>query len=69
MKKHKSDFEHCGHCQYIVNSLDGLDSKQELAEDMRKRHNAALKRSERDAALRGLGLVRVRGALGGVYWE
>ena len=32
-----------------------------------ERRNAS--RRERDACLRGLGLVRARGALGGVYWE
>ena len=34
-----------------------------------KRRRAMLYRRERDQAMRDLGLVRVRGALGGVYWE
>jgi len=37
------------------------------AEVARKRRNKA--RRERDQALRDLGLVKVRGAQGGVYWE
>jgi hypothetical protein len=37
--------------------------------DLGKRHRAALRRSERDQAMRDLGLVKVRGALGGVYYE
>jgi len=36
-------------------------------EKARIRHNAA--RRERDQAMRDMGLKRVRGALGGVYWE
>ena len=38
------------------------------AEDIRRaRRNA--RRRERDDIRRSLGLVKVRGALGGVYWE
>lgn len=32
-------------------------------------HAAAIRRAERDRALRDLGLKKVRGALGGTYWE
>jgi len=34
-----------------------------------KREKANARRRARNQALRDLGLVRVRGALGGVYWE
>ncbi len=40
------------------------DDKKALA---RKRRSA--NKREREAALRSCGLVKVRGALGGVYWE
>ena len=37
---------------------------------VRKKHAVRNRsRRERDDAMRSLGLVRVRGALGGVYWE
>lgn len=32
-------------------------------------HRQALNRASREDALKSLGLVKVRGALGGVYWE
>lgn len=44
-------------------ACDGADAKVLTAQRRRMR------RRERDQCLRDLGLVRVRGALGGVYWE
>ena len=35
----------------------------------RKRAKARAARKERDSLMRSLGLVKVRGALGGTYWE
>ena len=37
--------------------------------DFRKRHNTALRRAKRNDAMRSCGLVKVKGALGGTYWE
>jgi hypothetical protein len=37
--------------------------------DREKKDRKNKARRERDQAMRDLGLVRVRGALGGVYWE
>lgn len=37
--------------------------------DRAKKDRKNKSRKERDQAMRDLGLVRVRGALGGVYWE
>ena len=34
-----------------------------------KTRRATMRRRERDDAYRSCGLVKVRGALGGVYWE
>ena len=49
----------------------GLNTQAKSAEDRdrakKDRKNQA--RRERDQAMRDLNLVRVRGALGGVYWE
>jgi len=39
------------------------------AEKAGKARLRAKARQSRDNAMRGLGLVKVRGALGGVYWE
>ena len=42
-------------------------NKQDAAEKKRKLRNK--QRRERDQILRDLGLKKVRGALGGTYWE
>lgn len=34
-----------------------------------KLHNAAIARNEKNDAMRSLGLSRVKGTLGGTYWE
>jgi hypothetical protein len=47
--------------------VDEFTSLSVKAEAKRLRHNR--NRRERDQAMRDLGLVRVRGNLGGVYWE
>ena len=44
-----------------------VDAQKQKAEIARIRKNKA--RRERDQVMRDCGLVRVRGALGGVYWE
>ena len=38
-------------------------------ENQAKLHREALRRSAKNQAMRDCGLVRVRGALGGIYWE
>jgi hypothetical protein len=38
-------------------------------QEVKNRHRASRNRQERDQVRRDCGLVRVRGALGGVYWE
>jgi len=63
----------CGNCGIEIGTLDGdnlcasCDNAESVAELKRKRRNA--RRRERDAVMRSLGLTKVRGALGGVYWE
>jgi hypothetical protein len=41
------------------------DAEQRVA----KLHRAALNRAGRNDAMRSLGLVKVKGSLGGTYWE
>jgi rubrerythrin len=50
---------------------EGMCPRCEEAEERGKRSNARARarRREREAVLRACGLVKVRGALGGVYWE
>ena len=47
--------------------IDETFLKELFAEVARRRRNKA--RKEKDQAMRDLGLTKVRGALGGVYWE
>ena len=66
----------CEHCGIEIHTHDGenlcaacdvAQANGDAARLARIRRNA--RRRERDAALRSLGLVKVRGALGGTYWE
>ena len=47
--------------------LQHVDDAERFAKIEREKKNRA--RRERNQAMRDLGLVRVRGNLGGVYWE
>ncbi len=58
----------CIRCGVVFSSIRA----QDLCPDCRKRESrkrAYLRRKERESVLRDCGLVKVRGALGGVYWE
>ena len=60
---------------YCVTCGDAYDkgrSKSNLCPSCRQREariRAAHNRKERESVLHDMGLVKVRGALGGVYWE
>lgn len=57
----KDDENFCAGCQAII---DGDRAKADA-----KKAKANLRRRERDAAMRSIGMVKVKGALGGTYWE
>lgn len=62
----------CDMCGDEIDTKDGDNTCQscEQAENNRKKKQAArIKRKERDSVMESLGLKKVRGALGGVYWE
>jgi len=54
-----------GFCNFRFCGLEESDAV--LAEVRRLRHNKG--RRDRDQAMRDMGMVKVRGALGGTYWE
>lgn len=62
----------CQTCGIEIDTRDGenrcrtCDDAENLAQ--RRKQTARAKR-EREQAMRDLGLVKVRGAMGGVYWE
>lgn len=59
----------CSRCGEEISTKDGdnLCSACELAEG--RKIKRSLSRKQREAILRDCGLVKVRGALGGTYWE
>jgi hypothetical protein len=59
----------CKFCCEEIATKDGENVCRECEDGLKKRKKARIQRREREAALRSLGLVKVRGALGGVYFE
>jgi uncharacterized Zn finger protein (UPF0148 family) len=66
----------CEVCGDEIATKDGENScptcERELENQVayaRKRRQAAANRRAKEDALKSLGLVKVRGAMGGVYWE
>jgi len=58
----------CDKCGDEIATKDG-DNACNTCEHNKKRTKTNARRREREAALRSVGLVKVRGALGGIYWE
>lgn len=61
-------------CEVCGKEIDGKDGDNfcvacDWAEDSKKRIRRMALRRERDLVMRSLGMVKVRGALGGTYWE
>lgn len=62
----------CEHCGEEIGTRDGdslCDACERAAENGQRRKSARSDRRSRESALRSCGLVKVRGALGGTYWE
>lgn len=58
----------CAKCGVEIDGLDGDNLCRDCASG-RKRAKRRARRRERDSIMESLGLVKVTGALGGVYWE
>ena len=58
----------CEKCGDEIATKDG-ENQCDACERGRKRKARAAARRERDEIMADLGLVKVRGAMGGVYWE
>lgn len=60
----------CSKCGEEIYTADGDNYCLACTEERKiKRDKARLTRKQREAILRDCGLVKVRGALGGTYWE
>lgn len=55
----------CGKCGNEISTKDGDNNCGKC----RNKKKAAESRKMRDQAMRDLGLTKVRGAMGGTYWE
>jgi len=71
MKQHRGDFEGCAYClRYIrLGASISADAEKGYTSTTRKLHRIAIARQGRDQAMRDVGLTKVRGNLGGTYWE
>ena len=59
----------CEDCGCEIDTMDG-DNKCRICDNkVRKSAKARANRKEKDSIMRSLGLVKVKGALGGTYWE
>jgi len=58
----------CQICGIEIDTPDGVNICQHCVKD-KNRQRARQQRKDRESILRDLGLVKVRGAMGGVYWE
>jgi hypothetical protein len=58
----------CEKCGEEIGGRGG-DNLCQACEDGVKRAKRALSRKQRESIMRSMGLVKVRGALGGTYWE
>ena len=63
----------CEHCGTEIDTTDGdnlcSDCDNRVAMGKRPSRKAKARRREIDSIMRDLGLVKVRGALGGTYYE
>jgi uncharacterized Zn ribbon protein len=62
----------CEQCGDEIATRDGencCEACEQKAADKAARAKRNAQRRARDAALRSVGMVKVRGALGGTYWE
>lgn len=59
----------CERCGNEISTKDGENMCEDCENGKRMNEKRKAARRAREAALRSCGLVKVRGALGGVHWE
>ena len=67
--KHQGKFEACHYCLSYIRLGKSFGDEKGYTSTTRKLHRESLARQAKDQAMRDLGLVKVRGGLGGTYWE
>ena len=68
-KKHIGEFKDCLYCLRYIRLGDSFGDSKGYASTMRRLHQAAISRRIKDQVYTNLGMVKVRGALGGTYYE
>lgn len=58
----------CADCGKEIGTRDGVNRCNDCAKSSKKA-TAKARRKEREDIMRSMGLVKVKGALGGTYWE
>lgn len=59
----------CEKCGIEISGRDGENTCPDCEEKTKRNARARANRKAREYALESCGLVKVRGALGGTYWE
>jgi len=59
----------CEDCGCEISTTDGDNKCSVCDTKSRKSAKARNARKERDSIMRSMGLVKVKGAMGGTYWE
>lgn len=59
----------CEKCGEEIATKDGDNLCPDCEKKKKNRAKAAANRKARDEAMRSIGLTKVKGALGGTYWE
>ena len=68
-QQHLDSFEACAYCQAYVRLGESFGKAADYAATTRRLHKQAVARKLRASVAADHGLVKVRGALSGVYWE
>ena len=68
-KKHIGEFKDCPYCLRYIRLGDSVGDPKGYTSTCRKLHRIAISRRAKDQVYTDLGMVKVKGALGGTYYE
>jgi len=65
--KHQGNFETCVYCKQYVDFWS--ITKLKVVAHIKRLHERSIVRQDQEQVMRDCGLVKVKGVLGGTYWE
>ena len=68
-KKHIGEFKDCPYCLRYIRLGDSLGDSKGYTSTCRQLHRVAIYRQMKDQCYKDVGMVKVRGNLGGTYYE